>query len=94
MKRFEYSPLCRDLKAQTDIAKKQYQKLSHTFEFDKVIKKEEPKFKNYNKSNLIYNYKHINIIVICDSKKLDNLPLKSKYSFLHEFFNDLNKLKK
>ena len=37
MKRFEHSSFwtcCKELKAQTDIAKKQYQKLDGTFEFD------------------------------------------------------------
>ena len=29
-----------------------------------------------------------------DSKKFDNLSFKSKYSFLAEFFNDLNKFNK
>ena len=29
-----------------------------------------------------------------DSKKLNNLSLKSKFPFLVEFFNDLNKFKK
>ena len=33
IKRFEYSPLDKELKAQTDIAKKQYQKLDNTFKF-------------------------------------------------------------
>ena len=40
MKRFEYSPLGQELKTQTDIAEKQYQKLYLTFGFDKIIKKE------------------------------------------------------
>ena len=40
MKRLEYSLLGKDLKAQTDIAKKQYQKLDDIYEFDKIIKKE------------------------------------------------------
>ena len=35
MKRFGYLPLGKELKAQTDIAKKQYQKLDSTIEFDK-----------------------------------------------------------
>ena len=48
MKRFEYSPLGKELKAQTDIAKKKYQKLEDTYEFDKIIKKEKPTFKKYN----------------------------------------------
>ena len=56
MKRFEYSPLEKELKVQTDIAKNQYQNLDHTFDFDKMIKKE-AKFKNYDKSNLIYDSK-------------------------------------
>ena len=37
MKIFEYSPLGKELKAQTDIAKKYYQKLDDTYEFDKII---------------------------------------------------------
>ena len=40
------------MKARTYIAKKKYQKLHDTFIFDKTVKKEEPKFKNYNKLNL------------------------------------------
>ena len=40
IRRFEYFPLGNKLKEQTDIAKKQYQKLDDTFKFDKTIKKE------------------------------------------------------
>ena len=58
MKRFEYSPLGKELKAQTDIAKKQYQQLDDTYKFDKILKKEKPKFKKYNRSNLIYDSKY------------------------------------
>ena len=39
MKRYEYSPLGKELKVQSDIAKKQYQKLDDTFEFEKITKK-------------------------------------------------------
>ena len=39
MKRFEHSPLGKNLKAQIDVAKKQYQKLDNTYDFDKKIKK-------------------------------------------------------
>ena len=40
LKRFKYSPLGKELKAETDIAKKkQFQKLDDTFEFDKLITK-------------------------------------------------------
>ena len=53
MKRFKYSPLGKALKAQTEIAKKQYQKLDDTFGFNKVIKKVEQTFKNYNKLSQI-----------------------------------------
>ena len=42
MKRFEYPPLGKELKAQTDVAKKQYKKLDSAFAFDKIIKKEKP----------------------------------------------------
>ena len=46
IKRFEYLSLGRELKARADIAKKQYQKLDNTFEFDQVIKKTNKHLKN------------------------------------------------
>ena len=58
MKRFEYSPMRKYLKAQTNTGKKQYQTLSDTSEFDKIIKKQKPTLENYSKSNLIYNANH------------------------------------
>ena len=70
MERFEDSPLGKELKAQTDMAKKQYQILGSTFESDKIIKKEEPTLKNYNESNLIYNSKHIFHKYHCKVNKL------------------------
>ena len=39
MERLEYSPLSKELKAQADIAKKQYRKLDDTFGFYEIIKK-------------------------------------------------------
>ena len=36
-KRFEYSPLGKELKAQTDIAKKQYHKLYDDYKFGKEL---------------------------------------------------------
>ena len=39
MKRLEHSLLRKELKSQTDIAQKQYQRLDDTYEFDKIIKK-------------------------------------------------------
>ena len=52
LKQFEHSPLGKELKAQTDIAKKQYQKLDNTYEFDKIIEKEKPTLKKYDRLNL------------------------------------------
>ena len=37
IKIFEYSPFRKRIKAQTDIAEEQYQKLDDTYEFDKII---------------------------------------------------------
>ena len=37
-KRFEYWPLGKELRAQTNIAEKQYQKLDNIFVFDKIFK--------------------------------------------------------
>ena len=39
LKKFEYFPLWKELKAQTDIAKKQYQGLDKIYEFDETINK-------------------------------------------------------
>ena len=39
----------KELKAQFDIEKKQYQKLDDTYDFDKIIKKEKPTLVNYSK---------------------------------------------
>ena len=52
LKIFEYSLLGKELKAQTDIAKKQYQKLDN----EKMNKKSIPK--EYNKLDLVYNTNH------------------------------------
>ena len=55
---FEYFPLGKELKTQTNnIAKRQCQKLDNIFEFDKVIEKEKTTTKKYIISNLIYNSK-------------------------------------
>ena len=60
MKRFEYSPLGKDLKTQTEIAKKQYQGLNKCFKSDE---KEEPALKKCNKSNLNIDFTNIILIV-------------------------------
>ena len=74
MKRFEYLTSGKELEAQTNIAKKQYQNLSFST------------LENYSKSNLMYNTDHSFDKYYCDSKKFNNLSYKSKYSFLAKFF--------
>ena len=91
MKRFEYSPLGKELKAQTDIAKKLYQKLDDTDEFDETINKKS-RLKNYSKSDLIYETNHSFFKYYRDRKKFDNFSFKSTYSFLAEFLNDIDKV--
>ena len=92
IKRFEYSPLGKELEAQSDIAKKQYQKSDNTYEFDKIIKKEKPTFKKYNRLNLIYNskcifYKYYNI------KTFNSIYHKtSDCTFVYSNFNEFNNL--
>ena len=63
MKRFEYPLLSKELKAQTDIAKKQYQGSNEFSKFDEKeepvrTKKEKPTIKKFNKSGLIYKTNH------------------------------------
>ena len=58
MKRFEYSLLGKELKKQTSVAEKQYQKIDHAFEFDEPIKKEKPTLQKYIRSNLVYYSKY------------------------------------
>ena len=90
MKRFEYLPLGKELKAQTDIAKRQYQEIEDTFEFDKIIKKEKPAFKKYNRSNLICNCKY-SFYEYYNIKNFSSLSLMSKYPILLSFYSDVNK---
>ena len=85
MKRFDYSPLGKELKAQTDIAKKQYQKLDDIDEFVK-IKKEIPTIKNYKRSDLIYDNRH-SFYEYYNNKLLNSSRsfLEVKYPFLASF---------
>ena len=90
IKRFEYLSLGKELKAQTDIEKKQYKELDKAFISNKdnknvnesLIKKEpvakQIAKKKYNKSNLIYN----SYYGYSDDKNFDSLSFKSKYSYL------------
>ena len=81
MKRFEYLLLGKELKAQTHIAKKQYQKLDDTYQFDKTIEKEKQTLKEYNRSNLIYDSKH-SFYPYSNIKDLNSFSLESKYPIL------------
>ena len=47
--RFEYLSLGKQLKAETEIEKKQYKRLDDTYEFDKIIKIEKPTIRKYNR---------------------------------------------
>ena len=81
LKRFEYSPLSRELKLQTSAAEKQYQKLDHVFQSNKKEGKNEI---SRAKSNIIcskdftfYKYHNIN--------KCDKRSFYSKQNNLNEF---------
>ena len=65
LKRFEYSPLDKELKKQTNVAEKQYQKLDNAFESNKrkEVKKSNNNKKSHAKSNLLYN--KLSLIVYC-----------------------------
>ena len=91
IKIFKYLPLGKELNAETDIAEKQYQKLDDTYKLDKIIEKENPTFKKYNKSNLIYYSNYSIFKYYRNIKKSDNLSFKSMCSFLISFINDLDK---
>ena len=78
MKRFEYLPLGRKLKAQSDIAKEQYEKLDDTYEFNRIFTKEKLTLENYSKSDLMYNNNYSFYKLYHCIKKLDNLSIESK----------------
>ena len=79
MKRFEYSSLGKDSKAQTDIAKKQYQGLDKIYEFDETINKKQH-LKGITKLDLMYNSNYNFYISYGDSKKIDKLSSESKHA--------------
>ena len=74
--RFEYSPLGKELKAQT--------------EFDKIIKKEKPTLKKYNRLNLIYDSKY-SFYPYYNIKNFNSLSLTLKYPILFSLYSELNK---
>ena len=62
MKRFQYSPLGKEVKKQTSVAEKQYQEIDKIFNHDEkeepiTIKKEEPL--KTDESSLVYDSKYI-----------------------------------
>ena len=94
-KRFEYSPLGKELKAQTSAAKKQYQKLDKVFEYNK----KEKKLKSRVKSNLIYS-KEFTFYKYHTTKQFAKLSW-SKGNYLIEFkdilelfYDDTEKIKR
>ena len=93
MKIFEYLPLCKELKAQDETAKKQYKKLDKIYENGETTNKK-PTLRKCCNSDLICgaNHSFTNIYVII--KRIDKLSLQSIYCFLTEFFNDLDKRNK
>ena len=92
MKRFEYSPLGKELKAQASAAEKQYQVLNKIFKPDE---KEEPvtikieKLKITNKSKLIYDSKY-SFSDCKNVRKYYDLSRMTKYYKLLSFFHRLN----
>ena len=93
--KFEYFPLAKEWRAQTDISKKKYQGLNKAFISNKdnenvnesLIKKEN---ETYNKSNLIYSW--LSLYSYCDDKNFDSLSFRSKYSYQLSFYDDLQRL--
>ena len=90
MKRFEYSPLGKELKALT-LQRNSIKNYAILLGLTKQLKKKKKTLENYSKSNLIYDANHSFYRYYLDRKKLNNLSFKSKHSFLSEFFDDLDK---
>ena len=74
LKRFEYLPLGKELKAQTDIAKKQHQKLDN----------KEWKIGKYNKSDMIDNTVN-SLYKYNDLKKVNKISMNQKSNFYQTF---------
>ena len=69
---FQYSPLGKELKAQTNIVKKQSHKSDNT----------KSMLNKYSKSDVIYKGNSSFYKYFCYNKKFDNLSFKSKHLFL------------
>ena len=89
IKRFEYSPLGKELKKQTSIAEKRHQKLHNNYEFLR-IKKEKPTIKKYNRSNIIYSSKFS--FHEYNTTNFNSISLKLKFKVLPSFYNEFYRL--
>ena len=88
IKRSEYSSLGKELKMQTSVSEKQYQKFDNAFEFNK---KEEVKTKNNRnctKSNLVYN-NYFTFYKCNTIKEFAKRSLDSKVNGLRKFKDKL-----
>ena len=80
LKRFECSSPGKELKAQTDITNKQYQKLGDTNEFDE-IKNKRLTPKSYSNPNLIYEANHSFFKYYFDKKNLITFLTNQSFQF-------------
>ena len=78
------------IKSKSWPANKQYQKLDNTYKSDKIIEKEKPTLKKYNRSNLIYDRKY-SFYPYCNIKNFNSLSLLSIYPVLFLFYSELNR---
>ena len=87
IKRFEYSPSGKELKAQNETAKKQYQILDKIYEYNETINKNDKTviYKTHSKSDLIYDSSHTFYKYYSDIKKSNKHSLKPNHSFLSNF---------
>ena len=98
LKRFEYSPLGKELKAETSVVEKQYQKLNKIFESDDeeepiTIKKEKLEIIHEHEPKLICNKKYSFSEYGKVAKYMDDSP-ESEYNRLAKFYNSLNEFEK
>ena len=89
MKTFEYWPLCKELKAQTSVAEKQYQRLNKLFKQDEkegpvTIKKEKPVI--ISESKLMHDNKY-SFNEYKNVRKYSDLSFTSKYYKLLWFYH-------
>ena len=84
IKRFEYSPLGKELKKQTSVAEKQYQNFDNVFESDKIQEDKTKSRKSRTKSNLVYS-NYFTFYKLHDINDFVKRSLDSKIDRLKEF---------